>query len=457
MKAFRTLKLLEQHHEKLAQLLKFQSAHPASLPVEAGQEPKSIQEQNATAAAGKSPSISPYRPQPLNPPSIHTPQREIGSSIASNLASARGIPSNRQRRPSPVASLSAQPAEGKHPSSPRKSKLGEPDYKASQISPSNPSTNPNKPHPAPPTSLAASSEPKAKASTLPVTPRNDEPFQKFYATFENLFSKLSAPLAFAGLPLNVDETQQSPASKPPSTLSPLKPEERATADPDFTKIYSKAALRAVREEYGGPGSGGPFGGAESFYVVPTTGGTISYADILARAQQEATRHNGKNVNDSSATVSEEHLDDEFVDARETPQPSTPLLARRPKPGTKTMEELTLENEALRALADHLSRRLLEFEMGAQTSSLALQRSIRAMQSPAASEAGGTRERVREKEGDLRVAQLEEQVRLMEREVERIGRENDKLKGVVGRYRERWEKLKEGARVRREGTGDGSAG
>lgn len=456
-KAFRTLKLLEQHHEKLAQLLKFQSAHPASLPVEATHESKPLQEQNPTPTAGKSPSSSSYRPQALNPPSIHTPQREIGSSIASNLASARGIPSNRQRRPSPAASLSAQPAEGKHLSSPRKSKLGETDSRASQISPSKPSDNINKPSSTPPISLAANSEPKSKGSTLPAAPRNDEPFQRFYATFENLFSKLSAPLAFAGLPLNVDEPQPPPASKPSTTLSLAKPEERATADPDFTKIYSKAALRAVREENGGPGSGSPFGEAESFYVVPTTGGTISYADILARAQQEAVRYTGKNVNDSSSTVNEEHLDDEFVDARETPQPASPMLTRRPKPGTKTMEELTLENEALRALADHLSRRLLEFEMGAQTSSLALQRSIRAMQSPAASQAGGTRERAREKEGDARVAQLEEQVRQMEREVERIGRENEKLKGVVGRYRERWEKLKEGARVRREGTGDGSAG
>ncbi len=213
----------------------------------------------------------------------------------------------------------------------------------------------------------------------------------------------------------------------------------------------------MREEHGGPGSGGPFGGAESFYVVPTTGGTISYADILARAQQEAHRQSNTNTNDRSATANEEHPDDEFVDARETPQPASPLLSRRPKPGTKTMEELTLENEALRALADHLSRRLLEFEMGAQTSSLALQRSIRAMQSPAASQAGGTREKDRDRESDTKVVQLEERLRAMEREMERMGRENDKLKGVVGRYRERWEKLKEGARVRRDGTGDGSAG
>lgn len=305
--------------------------------------------------------------------------------------------------------------------------------------------------------LAANPEPSSQEPTSSTTPRNDEPFQRFYTTFENLFSKLSAPLAFAGLPLTVNESYQPQSSKPSTILSTVKTEERVLAGPDFTKIYSKAALRAIRDEHGGSGSGGPFGGAESFYVVPTTGGTISYADILARAQQEAIRHNGNITNDLSANTNEEHLDEEFVDARETPQPVSPMLTRRPKPGTKSMEELTLENEALRALADHLSRRLQEFEMGAQTSSLALQRSIRAMQSPVASQAGGAREKDRERDGDMRVAQLEEQVRVMEREVERMGRENDKLKGVVGRYRERWEKLKEGARVRREGTGEGGAG
>lgn len=282
------------------------------------------------------------------------------------------------------------------------------------------------------------------SGTSSPSPRSDEPFQKFYATFEGFFSKLSAPLAFAGLPLNVEEPQAQAQTvratdKPGPSSSASKPEERATAEPNFTKIYSKAALRAVNDEYGGP-HGGPFGGAESFYVVPTTGGTISYADILARAQHQ--RQNPSDNND-------DQLDDEFVDARETPQPASPTLNRRPKPGTKTMEELTLENEALRALADHLSKRLVEFEMGAQTSSLALQRSIRAMQSPAASDAGGST-----RDADGKIAMLEEQVRAAEKEVERMGRENEKLKGVVGRYRERWEKLKEGARVRREGTGDG---
>lgn len=54
--------------------------------------------------------------------------------------------------------------------------------------------------------------------------------------------------------------------------------------------------------------------------------------------------------------------------------------------------------------------------------------------------------------DDRVMALEEQLQAQQRELEKTSRENEKLKGVVGRYRERWEKLKEGARGRREGTG-----
>lgn len=122
-----------------------------------------------------------------------------------------------------------------------------------------------------------------------------------------------------------------------------------------------------------------------------------------------------------------------------------------------MEELQLENECLRSVVDNISRRLVEFEMGAQTSSLALQRSIRAMQTPVSvAGAGGSEIPGGGGDGnDGRVIALEEQLAEVKKEAERMGRENEKLRGVVGRYRERWEKLKEGARVRREVTGDGA--
>lgn len=432
------MKLLEQHHEKISQLLKFKNSQPTDQLVKSTPEPKPLNQVSSAPSLERTLEGSHPQPQQLNPPLPLIPQREISSSIASNLATARGIPSNRQRRVISPGTPPAHAQESKILTPPRRSRTKEQTSRVSET----PQTKKPQDHqtsklsslsPIDSGSETKSSQPKSDTS------RSDEPFQRFYATFEGLFSKLSAPLAFAGLPLNLEEPQAQPQPlKPNFSPSPSKAEERAVAEPNFNKIYSKAALRAVNDEYGGL-HGGPFGGGESFYVVPTTGGTISYADILARAQQERQASNETN---------DDQIDDEFVDARETPQPASPVSTRRPKPGTKTMEELTLENEALRALADHLSKRLVEFEIGAQTSSLALQRSIRAMQSPAASDAGGGI-----RDGDGRIAMLEEQARAAEREVERMGRENEKLKGVVGRYRERWEKLKEGARVRREGTGD----
>jgi len=59
--------------------------------------------------------------------------------------------------------------------------------------------------------------------------------------------------------------------------------------------------------------------------------------------------------------------------------------------------------------------------------------------------------VEEEEEEEARAVLEAALAHAQKDVERYGRENEKLKTVVLRYRERWEKLKEGARVRREGA------
>ena len=119
-----------------------------------------------------------------------------------------------------------------------------------------------------------------------------------------------------------------------------------------------------------------------------------------------------------------------------------------------MEELTLENAAMRDLLDVLSKRLAQFEMGSQSQSQALYQSFRMMkQSQNQSPAAGVRKGEPGDQGEVeRVGALEARLQAQQRELERMGKENEKLKGVVGRYRERWEKLKEGARGRREGTG-----
>lgn len=452
------MKLLEKHHENLAQLLKFRISHPQS-PEVISSEPK-VAEQGAFSTPSPLPrEPSSYRSPPPNPLSPHLPQREISSSIASNLASARGIPSSRQRKSTPASSIVPQYTENRVLGPSSKSRPGEtakaPYHGASSenvqgVHQKQPSLKTSALEPVKSSSPSQSAT-KSKFTEDSPSARNDEPFQRFYATVESLLSTLSAPLAFAGLPLNIGEPAISTPNPSNSALTKTEEQQPPPADPEFSKIFSKATLRALREEHGGAATGGPFNGAESFYVVPTTGGTISYAEILARAQQDATRHSNKNTKGYNPSNSDEQLDDEFVDARETPQPVSPVSSRRPKPGTKTMEELQLENEALRALADNVCRRLFEFEMGAQTSSLALQRSIRAMQgSSGTGHVGPTDNDV----NSGKVSDLEGQLAKVKREAERMEKENEKLKNVVVRYRERWEKIKEGAKARREPTGDG---
>jgi len=114
----------------------------------------------------------------------------------------------------------------------------------------------------------------------------------------------------------------------------------------------------------------------------------------------------------------------------------------------------MENESLKLVVDKLSKRLHAFEMSAQKSSMALQESMRMMRdmspvgrSPTLSRGNSVDEGLKSK-----VVELEESVKLGVKEVDRLGKENEKLRTMVARYRERWDKLKEGAKTRREGAG-----
>ena len=431
---------MEQQHQKLAELLKFRptaASHQDSLTSLPRDPPLKAPPQASLPLSPTENELASSRTQ-HTPLPIKLPQRELGSSIASNLASARGIPSGRQRRGNhSPAQISPQHADGKLSLPRQRSKLSEQEVsppleveKEEKIE----SRQSKSPSIAPIARITTSPD-KSTASTLNTIPQpqatSEDSFSRFYATFEGLLSKLSAPLAFAGLPLTPEEPP-----KPEVKAEKSKSIARDSTEPDVRRMFSRAALRALRGEHGP--TNGTFGGAESFYVVPTTGGTISYAGILSRAEREARLAAGEE-------------DDEFVDARETLQQTSPGPKRKGlKPGMKTMEELQLENEALRALADDLSIRLHRFEMGAQNSSMALAMSMRALQSPTTSVAGqhpstGSAEKMKE---------LEEQVAATKKEKEKLKRENDKLKTVVERYREKWEKLKDGARERMAVAGAG---
>jgi hypothetical protein len=450
----RTLRLLEQHHQRLSELLRYPSENPpntASTEPEVQavtEKPLSTSAAVAELRASKS-DLGPRSSSPLrNPPGLQHPRRlpprDLSSSIASNLASARGIRANYTRQAlSP--SVSTQQAPGSLEALPRR------DSKRSKI-PSIPENS--QPSWVPPTQPSANKEPQKPiaAAAEPVTTANDEGFSRFYNTFENILSKLSAPLAFAGLPL-ISEEGPAPSNPEPAPVSKRRPasKERSGSDPDLTKYISRAALRATARD--------GHSGNDSFYVVPTTGHTASYAQIMSFDQKERRRLAASIHSENPDLFSDPTEEDDFVDARETPMPVSPSLPRRlsnrkmnSRELENKVEELDMENKSLKDCIDKLSKRLHAFEMSAQQNSMALQESMRLMRpmSPA-------REAVAGRGGDealkRRVLELEEHIALSGKEIDRLGNENEKLKNVVTRYRERWEKLKEGAKTRREGGKD----
>ncbi|KAJ5805878.1 uncharacterized protein N7503_003480 [Penicillium pulvis] len=471
--ALRTLQLLENHHKKLAEILRFQHEHPANAEEATATASPSPTTQHSLdtghTKAGAPISQDAQGQPPRLPGNARIPSRE-SSSIASNLASARGIPAQ-PRRGSPVSpTLSAHQAGAKMTDGPSKIKTGEsrlrevPNKNRSSRS-SAPRQPWSPPHPQPsPTDITSQELVPESAKTG--YSNADEPFQRFYSTFEGLISKISAPLAFAGLPLGTEGPTKTNTPTRKSSAETKVDRHHATSDKgstlaesDVNRLFSQAALRSIRDN---PGSS-PGNTTESFYVVPTTGGTMSYAGIMTRAEKEARRN------------SLEDGDEDFVDARETPSsPELRLSTGSSKTRTmrrgaadkltslqnpKTLEELQMENQALKHLSDTLSKRLHMWEVNAQSSSMALQQSLRAIhhQSPEAAPHGSSvnTSPVAQmsvanplSDPDDKVKELEDLVRRGEQELERVGKENDKLKNVLNRYRDRWEKLKEGAKTRR---------
>jgi hypothetical protein len=408
----RILNLLEAHHRQLAKVIASTStsSRPSSAVPQTSTSSKQQQQQqqqhpNDPAAA------------PVSPPVVRRPpRRELSSSIASNLATARGKPASQRR------ALPAAPEVTTHHVSGNSSRL-------------------------PPDVVQTAPDGVPRAAT------NTESFNSFFTSFESLFSKLSAPLAFAGLPLTIEEEPHpvNPQDRKPRIDAKerslqLRALSRVTASPDLATLISPAALRAIRED-----AGPAFGTHESFYVVPPSGGTLSYAGIVSR----------DNAGSNEGILDDE---DEFVDARESIGPPSPRsvrggsLIKSKKPaaavpkseGGKTMEELELENTALRQLLDTQSKRLQMWEASSQSQSLALAQSLRLARPrdlPAPIAVGENEESEKLKELEELLIAERSRSESLDHRIDKLTRENEKLLGVLGKYRDKWELLKESARQR----------
>ncbi|RMZ90213.1 hypothetical protein DV736_g2549, partial [Chaetothyriales sp. CBS 134916] len=451
--AVRILRLLEHHHQKLGEIIRPRHEKPNT--VDGDEKPASVASTLIRHETKKSVSVSEAR-QPPRLPRAAAPlaTRELSSSIASNLASARGIPTHRHKRPTPISALvSNQHADGH---------ISQEDGRQPWSSAHSTSTA-KTPSWAPPPPLA-SSPPEADPEDI------NARFQVFYKQVESIISKLGAPLAFAGLNLASASKlpeQESGQSHPQSRAKSPRPPEA-----DYSQLISRAALRAVN---------GPRAHKinESFFFVPTSGGTMSYAESLGRRDHTHTR-----IPSSLTNISE----DDFIDARtglSSAGAKHAAAKAEPTVDGRTMEELALRNQTLQQQLDLVTRRLHAFEMSSQSSTAALAQSIRLMpKSPLASPASSRTHHAHSHQttskqaaatddtGNAgkqfandalaqRITELEELLRKNDAKTRKKDEENAKLRDTLLRYREKWENLKQGARARREGQqrdkGDKSAG
>ncbi|EFX05837.1 hypothetical protein CMQ_3906 [Grosmannia clavigera kw1407] len=560
--ALRTLKLLEQHHERLSRLLRYSIEHPTQQQKKQQQEQKQQQQQqevggdtanekdgtastaaggasrtttasvsgvvsrgefsnasrsraegqtgfdqteagrtgsaaavsmSATAAAhqagaaamasalGSSPSSQPQRRYPAT--------RELSSSIANNLASARGIRGRHRGQPA-APSMSNEQApgnlDGQLGGSPDGSRTHMqsvlqqlPDGKPSWVPPGHASVA------AVPSRLSAEKseghlsqkswdEDQATTNTATAVSAPDDGFSRFYSRFGSFINRLSAPLAFAGLPLIAEEpgsvagggdaTEQPPVeqqtaphpippqrrrSRPPSVMLPTSPPSFG-AEPELSKIYSKAALRAIGRD--------GHSAMDSFYVVPRTGHTASYANILSFDQKERRRMA------ASVHGEEELLDhgdeDAFIDAKDSQQNGRRAVRGGGREAQHVVEELYIENQSLKDMLDKLSKRLHAFEASAQHSHMALQESMRLMRpgSPLSASAMGGRPVMEYGGGGgvgapsdeipKRMTELEIELTRALRQLEASEKERAHQEKTLQRYRDKWEKLKADAKARK---------
>jgi hypothetical protein len=362
--ALRILKLLEVHHRQLAHIIR--SKHTIA---------KAVQDAQQVDPSGPDASVAlvspPAAPSSVPPPTtrIHPSRRESSPALAKDIATRRGIPQ-------PPSSLN-----------PRK------------IAPSTATSTPSIDRRAPSTSGTSSTSTQAK--------EQDDGFSRFYSNWTTgPLSRLSSMLAFTALPLT-----DAPEPDSPTSSRHQKTSARASNDPDVKSLISPAALNALQQH-------GHIGPGESFYVIPTSGGTASYANIVTREQLYARRHPLSNISEDDPT--------EFVDAQETQtakQPNRGLISERE-------EELQLQNDTLKQALDHVSHRLQAFESHAQDASMAaLTHSVASVRTTHSAAPSGTS---RQSDDELQAAM---------KEIKRLEHDNAK-------FRAYYAKLKDSAKARR---------
>lgn len=413
VEALRVLKLLEEQHQRLARTVKSRDSPIVEVPADdspSAEHQPTIKDKSTTSPprAKSATSKSKSTTSALASARVGSHARDSSPSLAREIATRRGIPQPGRAQPSAAAQARARQLS---PESRRRSAPGG----SSKVPPS-----------------IVDSQADLRQTRNAKKAEDDEGFAKFYSNITTgTMSKLSSVLAYAGLPLTADDAAQlEQSSRPRSEKTTVS----ASNDPDVKSIFSKAALDAIEEEHRQRGTlGHGFGPAESFYVVQTSGGTHSYADI-AKAQQQQL-----------ASVDEDDEGD-FVDANEVPGPPSPARSRLSQKkrnsfgSRRTEEELELENGTLKTTLEQLASRLAAFEAHAQDASMAaLSQSMASIkQAPT----GGARP---DSTIQDRLQQLEKQIEQQVEERQKLQAYSAKQERDLKKYRSKWDELKKGAR------------
>ncbi|TGZ84264.1 hypothetical protein EX30DRAFT_357800 [Ascodesmis nigricans] len=466
--AHRTLELLVAQHERWAAGLKCIAERPAGreqLDSNASSDSTTVSGGSSTKTSGKSSSRDKPRTVVSPPPvlpftntsgvSNYPPrlQKSI-SSLATNLASARGIPQV------PFADSSSGSRRRRPPANP-----------TSESTSSKPTTSP--------LNLLPPEQP-----TLSNKSNSEETFTRFYSSLNSLIHRIGSPftasLAFAGLPVGDDPND----NRIPPDFLPQGWVHGRTKNPDLGSLPSDIT------------------GGESFYVVPYSGGTMTYAGVVRRenAMGEITTHPGTpGSSDSRRRHGSSGVKKEVRIA--SPSPDSSGQAERDYETAKfaghekTPEELLLENQTLRKTLEQLTRDMAKWERKSREGERNLKNSIMKMskngghsgmdilhqvqrsgwlhttyeEEPNERSGGGIysegrhmgemellKEEHRAKERDLerKMKRLEEEVRVSRDEIRRLAKENERLKEIE----KNWDALREKAKRReRAGTSKAATG
>ena len=376
VQALRVLSLLEAQHRKLAHIIRTQDLADVTSTAKPSTGKDAV---GATADSDRSAS-SKSRPttSAMAAARIGSEVRDSSPSLARDIASRRGIPPSGSTKPSAAALARSRQL------SPESRRRASP-LVGARIPPS----------------IVESQSTLQRQARKARKAEDDEGFTKFYSNLTTgTMSKLSSVLAYAGLPLTADDIKPEQAHR-----STKLRRANATTEPDVKKIFSPASLNAIEEEHRQRGTlGHGFGPAESFYVVPPSGGTQTYRNIVK----------------GSRSILGEDDEDSFVDAREAMGPPSPkhsrnMSTKRSNSNPQTDEEMQLENVTLKHTVDELARRLANFEAHAQDASMAaLTQSVVALRRPMSADTASAD------------GAMAERVRQLERQVERDADERQKL-------------------------------